>query len=189
MKFKNILFATALLLASNTISAATTTWGIVTTYSDLVGSITFDDSPISGLSDGDYDASDTHIFGATLTLTSSLLGINYLDTNATFQPLTNTFDNKHIDSCHSCTVSSNIGNIGLTFSANSDQGNPANGVSEYWLTVAGDNSYRWAFTDGSGVNNDTNIPSSVPVPAAIWFMGSGLLGLMGFSRKNKKLAA
>jgi len=31
--------------------------------------------------------------------------------------------------------------------------------------------------------------SAVPVPAAIWFMGSGLLGLMGFSRKNKKLAA
>ena len=28
-------------------------------------------------------------------------------------------------------------------------------------------------------------PSPVPVPAAVWFMGSGLLGLMGFSRKNK----
>jgi len=32
-------------------------------------------------------------------------------------------------------------------------------------------------------------PSAVPVPAAVWLMGSGLLGLMGFSRKNKKLAA
>jgi len=31
--------------------------------------------------------------------------------------------------------------------------------------------------------------SAVPVPAAIWFMGSGLLGLAGFNRKNKKLAA
>jgi len=31
--------------------------------------------------------------------------------------------------------------------------------------------------------------SQVPVPAAIWFMGSGLLGLAGFSRKAKKLAA
>jgi len=27
--------------------------------------------------------------------------------------------------------------------------------------------------------------SSVPIPAAVWFMGSGLLGLMGFSYKNK----
>jgi len=189
MKFKNILFATALLLASNAISAATTTWGIVTTYSDLSGSITFDDSQISSLSDGDYDANDTHIYGATLTLTSSLLGINHVDTNAFFQPLTNTFDNKHIDSCWGCTVASNIGSLYLSFGPQSDQGSPATGVSEYWLNVAGDTSYRWAFTDGSGVNNGTNIPSSVPVPAAIWFMGSGLLGLMGFSRKSKKLAA
>lgn len=27
--------------------------------------------------------------------------------------------------------------------------------------------------------------SSVPAPASVWLMGSGLLGLMGFSRKNK----
>jgi len=31
--------------------------------------------------------------------------------------------------------------------------------------------------------------SAVPVPAAVWLMGSGLLGLMGFSRKGKKLPA
>jgi len=31
--------------------------------------------------------------------------------------------------------------------------------------------------------------SAVPVPAAVWLMGSGLLGLMGFNRKAKKLAA
>jgi len=35
---------------------------------------------------------------------------------------------------------------------------------------------------------DENI-SPVPVPAAIWLMGSGLLGLMGFSRRNKALPA
>lgn len=28
-------------------------------------------------------------------------------------------------------------------------------------------------------------PSAVPVPAAIWLMGSGLLGLIGFSRQKK----
>ena len=27
--------------------------------------------------------------------------------------------------------------------------------------------------------------SKVPVPAAVWLMGSGLLGLIGFSRKSK----
>ncbi len=32
---------------------------------------------------------------------------------------------------------------------------------------------------------DTFAPSAVPVPAAIWLMGSGLLGLAGFARRNK----
>jgi len=36
---------------------------------------------------------------------------------------------------------------------------------------------------GSYLVRDT--VSSVPVPAAVWLMGSGLLGLMGFSRRNK----
>jgi len=30
-----------------------------------------------------------------------------------------------------------------------------------------------------------NTPAVIPVPAAIWFMASGLLGLVGFSRKTK----
>lgn len=35
----------------------------------------------------------------------------------------------------------------------------------------------------------TNINTSpVPVPAAVWLMGSGLLGLLGFGRKSKKAA-
>jgi len=39
---------------------------------------------------------------------------------------------------------------------------------------------------GSGSALIDNIQfSNVPVPAAIWFMGSGLLGLLGFSRKSK----
>jgi hypothetical protein len=28
--------------------------------------------------------------------------------------------------------------------------------------------------------------SEIPVPAAIWFMGSGLLALTGFSRRRKQ---
>ena len=46
-----------------------------------------------------------------------------------------------------------------------------------------------AFTSFTGVGADNiriiTATSAVPVPAAVWFMGSGLLGLMGFSYKNK----
>lgn len=49
------------------------------------------------------------------------------------------------------------------------------------------------FTDmpdhnGHGVGQLTLTVSAVPVPAAVWLFGSGLLGLVGFS-KRKKLAA
>lgn len=32
-------------------------------------------------------------------------------------------------------------------------------------------------------------PSAIPIPAAIWLMGSGLIGLLGFGRKKKAVAA
>jgi hypothetical protein len=35
---------------------------------------------------------------------------------------------------------------------------------------------------------DSNV-SSVPVPAAVWLFGSGLVGLMGFNRKRAQSAA
>lgn len=46
-----------------------------------------------------------------------------------------------------------------------------------------------------GFNSNTLYPnglatvtiSAVPVPAAVWFMGSGLVGLISFARKNKKI--
>jgi len=57
-------------------------------------------------------------------------------------------------------------------------------------------SVNWRYEGGNtaafnidNINVDTGSVSSVPVPAAVWLMGSGLLGLMGFSRKAKKLAA
>ncbi len=37
---------------------------------------------------------------------------------------------------------------------------------------------------GSGLNGSTS-PSAVPVPAAVWLFGSGLLGLVGVSRRRK----
>jgi len=46
------------------------------------------------------------------------------------------------------------------------------------------------FTADTFISLDFESPATVPVPAAIWFMGSGLLGLMGYSReRNSPVAA
>lgn len=48
----------------------------------------------------------------------------------------------------------------------------ANGAAAKWtLTAAGDLTYA--------------VPSAVPVPAAVWLLGSGLIGLVGVSRRRK----
>ena len=188
-KLKSLLLASTLALSVSLANAATVTWNIVTTFQDLKGSITFDNAPIAGLVDGAFDGNDTHIYSSILKLSSVNLGINYTNANAYFQPLTNTYDNKHIDSCYSCNVASNIGSIALTFSDNSDQGSPATGVSDYYLFVSGTQTgtYRWAFSDDSGVNNGTNIPTNnVAEPSALALLGLGLLGVMGTRRKFLK---
>jgi PEP-CTERM motif len=183
---KSSLLSAAVLLSAAQAHAGLVTWDIVTTFQDLKGTITFDNAPIAGLQDGLLDPNDTHIFGATLKLTSANLGINYTDTNALFQPLTNTYDNKHIDSCYTCTVSSNVGNITLGFFSQSDQGNPAVGASSYYLYVNGggysNTYYRWAFSDTGGQNN-TNL-NAVPEPSALALGALALVGVAVASRKR-----
>ena len=48
------------------------------------------------------------------------------------------------------------------------------GFGEYTLNLNGPNSYDGTFE-----------VSSVPVPAAVWLFGSGLLGLIGVARRKK----
>ena len=52
----------------------------------------------------------------------------------------------------------------------------------YWDNVADDNAGLVT------VSIDNNAVSNVPVPAAVWLFGSGLVGLIGVNRKKAKLS-
>jgi len=56
-------------------------------------------------------------------------------------------------------------------------------ISWYEL-AAGSNMYDITFSNGSVLSIDAT-PTVVPVPAAVWLFGSGLIGLAGFARRKK----
>ncbi len=59
--------------------------------------------------------------------------------------------------------------------------NPAGG--SYTLTVNGD---VLKITDSDGSSVFSRVTSAVPVPAAVWLLGSGLVGLVGLNKKRKR---
>lgn len=55
----------------------------------------------------------------------------------------------------------------------------------FWFEVApNSNIYDITFSNGSVLSIDAT-PTVVPVPAAVWLFGSGLLGLVGIARRKK----
>ena len=47
--------------------------------------------------------------------------------------------------------------------------------------------FHWTMSCGNDVIEDAiGPPSEIPVPASIWLMGSGLLGLVSFARRRKR---
>lgn len=59
----------------------------------------------------------------------------------------------------------------LTYAATVPVGDPSNfGGTQYWIRLQG-------------------TVSAIPVPAAVWLLGSGLVGLVGVARRRKALAA
>jgi len=57
-----------------------------------------------------------------------------------------------------------------------------------WINPVGGHS-DYVETDAAAYTSIGMTPPGVPVPAAIWLLGSGLLGLAGFARRRKKVSA
>lgn len=60
-------------------------------------------------------------------------------------------------------------------------------AARWFRTLADGESF--SYTQTFEVFNVNNVPSSVPVPAAVWLFGSGLLGLVGVARRKQSLKA
>jgi len=81
------------------------------------------------------------------------------------------------------TINTNFANLGTCTTGMSDDGIGADPMSS--AAFAGFN----ANFDILSVHVDSFVPtptSAVPVPAAVWLFGSGLLGLVGIARRKKK---
>jgi len=68
--------------------------------------------------------------------------------------------------------------------------NGANWLADTNVIQLGANGYRVEFLDG--LNNviqvDVQVIPAIPVPAAVWLFGSGLLGLVGIARRKALVA-
>jgi len=60
-----------------------------------------------------------------------------------------------------------------------------NGPSSYTLFQLGYNTITKAEIYGPAVNGTVNV-SAVPIPAAVWLLGSGLIGLAGIRKRQRK---
>jgi len=92
---------------------------------------------------------------------------------------------------HTATNTTTIGTLSLTDSSNFILGlSTDNGVS--WMPDAavvslGANAYSVTFGTGANVIEvDVQIVPPIPVPAAVWLFGSGLVGLLGMAGVRRK---
>ena len=61
-----------------------------------------------------------------------------------------------------------------------------NWLADNSVVSLGANSYQVSFNNaGTVVQVDVSIVQAVPVPAAVWLFGSGLLGLAGIARRRR----
>jgi hypothetical protein len=165
---RKIFSALAALTALITVGSA----NAATVFAPTDGDVNFLFGDLQGGTLAMFDDSDQSYLGANLVITvPSIVGIagpvnannDFIATNSVAQTLTLTGSDQFI-----------LGlNVGGTWLADSS------------VTAVGANAYTVTFNNGGSVLQvDVRVVPQVPVPAAIWLFGSGLLGLVGVARRR-----
>lgn len=210
MNFKSIALGISTLVLSTNVSAALVTFGFLSTYDDGSSNIITDSLNnveylrLDVLADLNYnqtlavlDSQD----GGGWSIADSSVAVSF--TNALLGGASSCSHNGSSVTLRNCgTVAGWYdGALGDNFTAiedytwfldNNGEADYIN-VSDSGLNIIKDysmvNSENFAFT---GTDPDRAVswllvraPSAVPVPAAVWLFGSGLLGLIGVARRKK----
>lgn len=166
MKLYRVLIASFVGLVSVSVNAATI-------FAPTDGDVNFLFGDLAGGTLAMFDDSDQNYLGSFISVAvPSIVGIagpvniggDHIATNSLTDTLVLTGSDQFI-------LGLNVG---------------GNWLSDSVVTPVGANSYTVAFDNGGSVLEiDVQIIPAVPVPAAAWLFGSGLLGLVGVARRKK----
>ena len=187
MKKSRIALSLALALGTSVASAATMTSGTFDMYTGT-GNLMNSDPAITGdIGGGTWSVASTNVFFGGLWTAHS---------GTTFGPGTYSFDTVQAGSYTNVVVGAGQvgGHILFNWGANTDIDvvnvwDVASGVYTSTDVVEGagaDGILGLGMIDGAFVGSSANFNfTAVPVPAAVWLFGSGLLGLVGVARRKK----
>jgi hypothetical protein len=165
MKIRNLIMSIALLMASQVHAA--------TVFAPTDGDVNFLLGDLLGAQLAIFDGSDQSYSGSSLgVLIGDIVGFAGPNGSGDFI----------------ATNTTSALSLTLTGSSNFILGlNDGSGwIADSAVVALGANSYSITFGTGANVIEvDVQVVSAIPVPAAVWLFGSGLLGLVGIARRKK----
>ncbi len=162
MKIRNILIGIAL-LASGTANA-------VTVFAPTDGDVNFILSSLpAGTTLAIFDDSDQTFIGSNLDVPIPQL-----------VAFTGPFSGDFTATNEAAATLTLTGSDNFILGISMDGGASWSGDTS--VTLIGANSYAVGFINGTVLEVDVQV---IPVPAAVWLFGSGLLGLVGIARRRK----
>ena len=169
--FKNLFITLVMLTSASSVSAATIIW-----EPDVPFNFTVDTINTSGLNLGLFDDTDTLSDSNALNLTGLAAEVSFADIGGGNWSVTNlaTSITKTLVGGNQFVLALTDG-LGAWFEA----------VNAVQLSANSSNN-QVTFSNGEeNVYVIDAIPTVVPVPAAAWLFGAGLLGLVGVARRKK----